>query len=233
MPDSNAATASMPMLEGIDIEAPVAEHNDDSDSDSLDVDLSGLADFADSDEPADPKMDIDSTLNQLDNTGEFLKPEDVEDMSKTIAGGGDEPADPIGDNDATVLANTGAFEGFADLADGISDATAALPEIAAEDFAGLADETAEQPAPDVDANSTEATVEQPEVVAEDFSDDAGAGGMPEDATMTEVGTKLDLARAYIDMGDPDGARSILSEVMDEGGEPQQQEARQLLEELGD
>ncbi len=51
--------------------------------------------------------------------------------------------------------------------------------------------------------------------------------------MTEVGTKLDLARAYVDMGDPDGARSILSEVLDEGSEPQQQEARQILEELAD
>ena len=60
-----------------------------------------------------------------------------------------------------------------------------------------------------------------------------ATGMPEDATMTEVGTKLDLARAYIDMGDPDGAISILNEVLDEGGTAQQQEARQLLSELGD
>ena len=34
--------------------------------------------------------------------------------------------------------------------------------------------------------------------------------------MTEVGTKLDLARAYVDMGDPAGARSILEEVLDEG-----------------
>ena len=31
--------------------------------------------------------------------------------------------------------------------------------------------------------------------------------------MSEVGTKLDLARAYMDMGDPDGARNILEEVL--------------------
>jgi len=48
-----------------------------------------------------------------------------------------------------------------------------------------------------------------------------------------VGTKLDLARAYIDMGDPDGARSILNEVLDEGEDSQRQEARQLLAELDD
>ena len=34
--------------------------------------------------------------------------------------------------------------------------------------------------------------------------------------MSEVGTKLDLARAYMDMGDPEGARSILEEVVQEG-----------------
>jgi pilus assembly protein FimV len=57
------------------------------------------------------------------------------------------------------------------------------------------------------------------------------GRSPEDATMTEVGTKLDLARAYLDMGDPDGARSILNEVLEEGDPSQRQEARQLLDSL--
>ena len=44
----------------------------------------------------------------------------------------------------------------------------------------------------------------------------------------EVGTKLDLAKAYIDMGDPEGARSILDEVMDEGSSTQKEEAQGLL-----
>ena len=50
-------------------------------------------------------------------------------------------------------------------------------------------------------------------------------------TMTEVGTKLDLARAYIDMGDPEGARSILEEVLVEGDPGQQQEAQGLIDGL--
>ncbi|MBT8444773.1 MAG: hypothetical protein KJO13_08495, partial [Gammaproteobacteria bacterium] len=53
------------------------------------------------------------------------------------------------------------------------------------------------------------------------------------ATMTEVGTKLDLARAYIDMGDPDGARSILNEVLEEATDEQRQEAQKLLDDLED
>jgi len=52
------------------------------------------------------------------------------------------------------------------------------------------------------------------------------GGEP--ATMSEVGTKLDLARAYMDMGDPEGARSILDEVLQEGSSAQRQEAQRLL-----
>ncbi len=53
----------------------------------------------------------------------------------------------------------------------------------------------------------------------------------EPVTMSEVGTKLDLARAYVDMGDPDGARSILEEVLKEGSSSQKQEAQRLLDSL--
>ena len=48
----------------------------------------------------------------------------------------------------------------------------------------------------------------------------------------EVGTKLDLAKAYIDMGDPDGAKSILDEVMGEGNDSQKSEAEELLQQIG-
>ncbi|MCU0975253.1 MAG: hypothetical protein MUC71_02945 [Steroidobacteraceae bacterium] len=53
----------------------------------------------------------------------------------------------------------------------------------------------------------------------------------EPVTMSEVGTKLDLARAYVDMGDPDGARSILEEVLKEGSVSQRQEAQRLIDGL--
>ncbi|MDH4260087.1 MAG: hypothetical protein OEW16_07255, partial [Gammaproteobacteria bacterium] len=53
----------------------------------------------------------------------------------------------------------------------------------------------------------------------------------EPVTMSEVGTKLDLARAYMDMGDPDGARNILQEVLSEGSASQKQEARRLIDSL--
>ncbi|RMU79749.1 hypothetical protein ALP22_05466 [Pseudomonas coronafaciens pv. porri] len=47
----------------------------------------------------------------------------------------------------------------------------------------------------------------------------------------EAATKLDLARAYIDMGDADGARDILDEVVTEGDDGQKSEAREMLSRL--
>jgi pilus assembly protein FimV len=64
--------------------------------------------------------------------------------------------------------------------------------------------------------------------------DAGAEGDAELSEMVdgdEIGTKLDLARAYVDMGDVDGARDILEEVLQDGTEVQVQEASELLRDL--
>jgi len=47
----------------------------------------------------------------------------------------------------------------------------------------------------------------------------------------EAATKLDLARAYVEMGDGDGARDILEEVALEGNEEQKAEAQELLKNL--
>lgn len=51
------------------------------------------------------------------------------------------------------------------------------------------------------------------------------------ASEDAVGTKLDLARAYMDMGDPDGARSMLEEVLAEGNETQKAEANRLMADI--
>ena len=46
-----------------------------------------------------------------------------------------------------------------------------------------------------------------------------------------VDTKLDLARAYLDMGDPDGARAMLEEVLHEGSQTQRDVAKRMLDDL--
>ncbi|MCP4469208.1 MAG: hypothetical protein GY815_00725 [Gammaproteobacteria bacterium] len=53
--------------------------------------------------------------------------------------------------------------------------------------------------------------------------------LPDD--VDEVSTKLDLARAFIDMGDTEGARGSLEEVMSEGNADQKAEAKTLLDQI--
>jgi len=60
------------------------------------------------------------------------------------------------------------------------------------------------------------------------ADAAAEGGLP---GWDETATKLDLAKAYIDMGDAEGARSILDEVMAEGNDNQKQQARSLAAQI--
>jgi pilus assembly protein FimV len=61
--------------------------------------------------------------------------------------------------------------------------------------------------------------------------DAPAAGNA-DPKWQEVATKLDLAKAYEEMGDKDGARELLNEVLREGDGAQQGQAKQMLAKLG-
>ena len=51
--------------------------------------------------------------------------------------------------------------------------------------------------------------------------------------MNEISTKLDLGRAYVDMGDPEGAYEILEEVLHQGDKSQRRLAKKLLDALDD
>ncbi|WP_144395201.1 FimV/HubP family polar landmark protein [Pleionea sediminis] len=64
----------------------------------------------------------------------------------------------------------------------------------------------------------------------DLDDDDGLDDDLMDGT-DEASTKLDLARAYIDMGDTDGAKEILNEVVEEGNEAHKNEAMSLLQKI--
>jgi pilus assembly protein FimV len=93
---------------------------------------------------------------------------------------------------------------------------------------------AEEPAPETPASSTDTGLnwdfEAGGTAAEAAApaESAESGG----SSWDETATKLDLAKAYIDMGDSEGARSILNEVMSEGNAEQKQQARDLAAQIG-
>ena len=72
----------------------------------------------------------------------------------------------------------------------------------------------------------------------DLSFDRGSASFEEgtpsvlDGQWHDAATKLDLAKAYQEMGDVEGAREILQEVLHEGDDQQKAEAQTLLAKLG-
>lgn len=66
---------------------------------------------------------------------------------------------------------------------------------------------------------------------ESGEDDSGELPAGANETWDEAGTKLDLARAYIEMDDKESAQSILEEVVKEGTDNQKSEARDLINQI--
>lgn len=132
-----------------------------------------------------------------------------------LEGGGEKPAqgeDPV-----------------LESAEADTDLLAELDEPLESDFSDLEIEEPEAPA-------LELELEDELDLSADF-ENAGLTGSPlgeELVIATEsdgLSTKLDLARAYMDMGDDDGARQILEEVATEGSGEIEAEARALLDRL--
>lgn len=126
-----------------------------------------------------------------------------------------------------------------------SPETPAEPEVAAdvpavEDVPAAEAPVAEVPAAEAPAAEVEAA-EAPAMevpAAQAPADEAPLLDIPADVTPVdaaelwqEVATKIDLARAYQEMGDEVGAREILEEVMTDGDEAQKQEAQLILSQL--
>jgi pilus assembly protein FimV len=99
---------------------------------------------------------------------------------------------------------------------------------AAADFDPFAEVPAAEDFEPAQSLLAEPEVELPAVATPEVKGEAGIS--PE--LREEVNTKLDLARAYLEMGDREGAREILQEVLGEGADDQKAEASKLMADAG-
>lgn len=90
---------------------------------------------------------------------------------------------------------------------------------------GVVEEPTPSALPELDLSGISLDLEEPtdSAAVSEPAEGEGGGG--------EVATKLDLARAYVEMGDKEGAKEILEEVLKEGSSQQQADANQLLASL--
>ena len=217
---------------------------DDLDSLSLDDDL----DFSSPVEQADSKDDDlgfdlslpesgDSSLDLSGDLADFSL--DLDTPAKPAAAAEDDFLLSLDDelSAAPVVAEPG-FDLPSEQAGGDFDLSA--------DFdLSLNDEAPAQPSSDSFAAQLDEVSAELDLLSDDLDQPADLGmpastassGMDNDddfdflSGTDETATKLDLARAYIDMGDTEGARDILDEVITEGNEGQQSEARELIAKL--
>jgi pilus assembly protein FimV len=198
---------------------------------------------ADLDEfPLDDDLSFESVLQQQTDIKENL--DDLSDFDLDMDLGGDASPATLAEDDFLLSLD----DGVKDLDLPVSEAPA-VPAAALDDLElpadfdlSLADEMDAPDAPDAFAAELEdvnaeldrlsQSLGEPSFTAEDAM--ASAADEPEFDFLSgtdEVATKLDLAQAYIDMGDADGARDILNEVVTEGDAGQKSEANEMLSRL--
>ena len=214
-------------------EAPSGTDFDDSFLEELDAELDrvtdGEAEAGESGETAPPAGETAApeSDDELDDLSLDVSDEDLE-LAEEVAqeGVGEEPEAPGETSDASG----GEDEAPADqLEESLMDSE--MEDLGAE--SALSDEELAA----LEGEQSQASQGHQEETGDMESGDTSTGSEDSDDEFDflegtdEAGTKLDLARAYVEMGDADGARDILEEVAREGSEEQQQEAQRLLSEL--
>lgn len=202
--------------------APAASADDD-----LGFDLALDDDKVELSQPADDlsafSLDLDETTPAVsDEADDFL-------LSLDDDAPLNQPADDLSDLslDLAEEAPSANLDLPADFDLSLEDETPAQPAVASDSFAAQLDEvTAELDQLSTDFEEPQAA---PLAPANSLSSDLDGDDDFDFLSGTdETATKLDLARAYIDMGDTEGARDILDEVIAEGSDAQQQEAREMI-----
>jgi len=194
-------------LEDITNDLDSTDTNVDDDSSELEFDLGEMDDIGVSDTAEDTStetMDIDDDFS-LDFDAADLGFEESEDDAKEIS-----------------------LDADLDLSEDLEDESVEID---------LSDDLGDNLDVDLDdtneldlGDSTDSSTADLDVEASGDDEEFDVSELSED--IDEVGTKLDLARAYIDMGDNEGARSILEEVKAEGNDEQQQLAEELMQQAG-
>ena len=178
-----------------------------------------------SDQAEDPAMistmvDTDMFRLDLDAPDEPAKPVELEFELPSES----KPAASMPDMAATSLA-VDAASGGASADD--PEATKVQSNLLEFDF-DLGDAAPEpKSAPAIDLSGIDLNLDESIGVTTDLQDSIG-GEAADDTGSEEIETKLELARAYEDMGDREGARELLEEVLKEGTTGQQNAARTLL-----
>ncbi|MGM0594874.1 MAG: FimV/HubP family polar landmark protein, partial [Pseudomonadota bacterium] len=189
---------------------------------------------SESEEPSGADSDLDFDMSELEGlAGEEEAPGAEEEPSFDLDIGGEEEA-PAAEEPSFDLDAGGEEE--ADTA-GDTQSDSSLDDMSLDDLDfGELDTEGESAASEQGAEGETGSLDLSDLESDagDLDDFGDLGELEDDEMMgdgDEIATKLDLASAYIEMGDSDGARSMLEEVVQSGSDEQKQQAQELLDKI--
>ncbi|SHE90075.1 pilus assembly protein FimV [Microbulbifer donghaiensis] len=208
-------------FDGAELDSAVAEKaeaDSDDDLDGLDFDL----DLSPMEDSGELQLDAEGLTEDTGAAASVEAPEETAELS----------LDEFADDDLESIG--GELDDSLDLdsidLDDIAGELSAETELSLESDFAMAEESAPQ--------SAEVT---PSSAAEDGEADFGDLSFNLESDLDselnllegsdEISTKLELAQAYLDMGDKDGAKDILNEVMQEGAGEHKARAEEMLERM--
>ncbi|QUX91663.1 pilus assembly protein FimV [Marinomonas sp. A3A] len=190
-----------------------------SEDDAIDDDM--FASFDESDDLPDPVLDLDEE-DELDDLEAFAE-DDIPTMTPESAGSiDDEKVESEEESFVSSLLND------ADQDD--VDESSIFSGAPNDSLANSIEETLAEAQQEEDEIEIPSFGEAEAAADEEVSDEEEEFDFF-DASGDEVATKLDLARAYMDMGDEEGARVILDDVIESGNEQQIAEAQNMMERM--
>jgi pilus assembly protein FimV len=153
---------------------------------------------------------------------ELEAPEELEPLPEAETAGVVTPAEPALPEEAPV------FEAVPELE--LPGEAPALPDFDVSALDAAAESMASQPAPvpEMDFSDIDLDLKDVPGFGEEAAPAAPATSPLDPELWEEVNTKMDLAKAYLEMGDREGAREILQEILNEGDDQQKAEAGRLM-----
>jgi len=239
--ENSADSSDLDLSLGDDpLELPDEDGSDNSDpANELAFDLSETgAEDESTDSNDDFSLDIDASELDIEAEKESVEAADSEEIDLSDL--------DIGLDDAADIASTDMDSTEIDLDFGLDD-VAEKPEEEEEILLDLTDDAAL----DMDLGLDDSALDEVVIEPAEAQPEEQAEAQPEDSVASpevsddeeedfdlsslddvdEISTKLDLARAYLDMGDHEGTKGILEEVLADGNDEQKQEANDLMAKL--
>ncbi|MFN2360245.1 MAG: FimV/HubP family polar landmark protein [Marinobacter sp.] len=217
-PEPETAETGETEPEESDLQEGDLDSLDESFLDELDAELDKVA--------SDDDVVADSDENELDDLELDVSDEDLALMEEFSDSGDSAGADPEADS-SPLDEELGLEDALSGEQPASPEETVAGAEAVEDELPESGDDAEEEPPVASDTAATGGS-KSADIDESDLGDDDDFDFL---SGTDEASTKLDLARAYVEMGDVDGARDILEEVSLEGNEEQKAEAQDLLKNL--